>query len=269
LVDAGIIEAISPSRIIPLPRPTYDPVSKEPFGILNAAAIRAFDLRVAELVSDAFLGGALPILVGGDCSILLGALAGIRKSSEIMLIHLDGHSDFRHPGNYDPGKTPGAVAGMDLAIATGRGDESLTRWPGLESPLVADEDVLQLGERESRNVDWAWPDIRSTAIHQVDIFEMKKRGRRWVQQRVDAFLSRSDRPFWIHLDVDVLDERLMPAVDSPGRPGLSTSDLVRMICPLVRKGAFAGISITVFDPDMDPEGVFAERIVRMVKRLFH
>ncbi|MDY1047129.1 arginase family protein [Pseudomonas coleopterorum] len=41
------------------------------------------------------------MIVGGDCSILLGASAGARQAGRVSLLHIDRHSDFRHPGNYD------------------------------------------------------------------------------------------------------------------------------------------------------------------------
>jgi len=53
---------------------------------------------------------------------------------------------------------------MDLALVTGRGDPLGTEWPGVEGPLIADADVIQLGERESRDADWPLCIIR-TQIH--------------------------------------------------------------------------------------------------------
>lgn len=76
------------------------------------------------------------LVIGGDCSILLGALAGARQAGPLSLIHIDGHSDFRHPGNYDPEQTLGTVAGMDLALATGRGEGAGNALAGCTGPAV-------------------------------------------------------------------------------------------------------------------------------------
>lgn len=60
---------------------------------------------------------------------------------------------------------------MDLALVTGRGNPLGTEWPGVERPLIVDADVIQLGERESRDADFAWPDVKDTAIDRIDVFE--------------------------------------------------------------------------------------------------
>jgi hypothetical protein len=70
----------------------------------------------------------------------------------LSLVHIDGHSDFRRPGNYDSAAMLGVVAGMDLA--TGRGEALLTDWPDAPAPLVTDEQVVQIGEREGRDADF-------------------------------------------------------------------------------------------------------------------
>ena len=64
-------------------------------------------------------------------------------------MHVDGHSDFFHSLAADASGRLGAVAGMDLALATGRGEPLLTQWPGIAGPLVADRDAIQLGERNA------------------------------------------------------------------------------------------------------------------------
>ncbi len=86
----------------------------------NGNAISSFNIGLANLVGEASRRGVFALVIEGDCSILLGALAGAREAGPVSLIHIDGHSDFRHPGNYDSEQSLGAVAGMDLALATGR-----------------------------------------------------------------------------------------------------------------------------------------------------
>jgi arginase len=66
---------------------------------------------------------ALPVVIGGDCSILLGALAGRRRQGALSLVHIDGHSDFRHPGNYNAAEVSGRCRrhGSCAGNRTGRG----------------------------------------------------------------------------------------------------------------------------------------------------
>jgi arginase len=189
---------------------------------------RALAARVGELLD----AGARPLLLGGDCSILLGATLALRRRGRFGLVHLDGHLDFRHPG-WSGGI--GAVAGEDLAGVTGRLEPALSDIDGL-SPYVDDTDAVHLGFREHD------PDevdaIAETAITVLDLEALRAQGP-----------VVPDVSYWLHVDADVLD---LPAVDSPYPGGLTfdeLSELLREIAP----GA-VGVQVTVFDPDLDPGG---------------
>jgi arginase len=230
--------------------------------------MRDFNLALADHVAAACARGEFALVVGGDCSILLGALAGARRGGALSLVHIDGHSDFRHPGNYDPETTLGAVAGMDLALATGRGEALMTDWPGVTSPLVHDRHVVQIGEREGRNPDFAWPDVNHTDIDRIDVFAANDMGPHAVLERTRRTLAAApEQRFWVHLDVDVLDEAVMPAVDSPGSPGIAPDDLATILSGLVPDPRCAGMTVTVFDPDLDPDGRHARTLVDLLGRL--
>lgn len=265
LTAAGLIEAIKPRRIIDLPRPTYSSEPQPGTHLLNGPAMRAFNLQLADAVEDVAREGLLPIVVGGDCSVLLGALAGRRRLGPVSLAHVDGHSDFRHPGNYEPDATLGAVAGMDLALATGRGEALMTEWPGVPVPLVPDDAVVQLGEREARDPDFAWPDIRGTTITRIEVFDALALASDELLIRVRAPLDRKGWPFWVHFDVDVLDQSIMPAVDSPGSPGIALDVLAYLLRALVRDPRCCGLTITVFDPDLDPTRRLATLLVSLIE----
>ena len=151
LTDAGLVEAIEPAEIIDMEQPAYHAEAEPGTLLRNGNSLRHFNLELADQVEQAAERGEFPMVVGGDCAVLLGALAGRARQGPLSLIHIDGHSDFRHPGNYDAATTLSAVAGMDLALATGRGDPLMTTWPGVPVPLVPDEQVVQIGEREGRS----------------------------------------------------------------------------------------------------------------------
>ena len=268
MIAAGLLEALGGPPVTQLPRPVYSPEPQAGTRIRNGRTMRDFNLALAAAVRDVRRGGEFVLVIGGDCSILLGALAGARAEGPVSLIHIDGHSDFRHPGNYDVDRNLGAAAGMDLALATGRGEPLATEWPGVDGPLVADADAIQVGERESRDPDFAWPDVRHTAIDTIDVFEALAIGPEGVAARIATVLAaKPDQGFWMHLDVDVLDEAVMPAVDSPGSPGIPPDDLVEIMRPLVADERCRGMTVTVFDPDLDPHGRYAHAIVSLLARL--
>lgn len=60
--------------------------------------------------------------------------------------------------------------------------------------------------------------------------------------------------FWVHLDADVLDPAVMPAVDSPDGGGLLPEELGPLLRVLVRSPRRVGLDVTVYDPDLDPDG---------------
>jgi len=268
LIAAGLLDAIGTHDILELPRPIYSPEAQPGTRLRNGHTMRAFNLALVDAVREAHRKCGFALVIGGDCSILLGALAGARHSGPLSLVHIDGHSDFRHPGNYDAKHSLGAVAGMDLALATGRGEALGTEWPGISSPLVVDAQVVQLGERENRDADFAWPDVNDTAITRIDVFEALAIGPAVVGTRISDTLQQvPEQNFWVHLDVDVLDKAVMPAVDCPGSPGISPDDLVEILSPLVADHRCRGMTVSVFDPDLDPDGRFAATIVAIMARL--
>ena len=76
LARVGLDAALAPSRKVGLPRPAYETEAQPGTRLRNGQSIRAFSLMLADAVSAAVGAGEFPVVVGGDCSILLGALAG-------------------------------------------------------------------------------------------------------------------------------------------------------------------------------------------------
>lgn len=266
LATAGLDDALDPEAVVAMPRPLYDFEEQPGTRLRNGQTMRGFNGALADLVDDCLDDGLFPVVVGGDCSILLGALAGARRHGELALVHLDGHSDFRHPANYDASAGISAVAGMDLALATGRGEALMTEWDARPAPLVPDARVVQIGEREGRDADFAWPDVLETAITQIDMFWTRDEGGEAVLARAFAALDREPGfPFWLHFDVDVLDQAVMPAVDSPGSPGLDENEAAALLRGFVASPRCIGIDVTIFDPDLDPDGAYAGLIVRLLQ----
>ncbi len=267
LTEAGLVEALAPALVIDLERPTYSIEPQPGTKLRNGPAIRGFNLRLADIVADTIGRGAFALIIGGDCTILLGALAGARRSGPLSLVHVDGHSDFRHPGNDDDNLPVGSAAGMDLAAATGRGETLLTDWPGIAGPLLRDDQVMQIGERENRDTDYAWRDIETTDITQVDVFAAQELGAAGVLAKAELVLASHGR-HWVHFDVDALDQAVMPAVDSPGSPGIDPDQLIAILAALVARPGCVGMNVTIFDPDLDPTGELAVWLVNFLRKVF-
>jgi len=216
---AGLHERLGSPDAVRIDVPPYDDVRDPETGILNPQGIAAVARDVASAVDATLDAGRFPVLLGGDCSIVLGPLLALRRRGRYGLAFLDGHADFQHPSD----EPNGEVASLDLAVATGRGPDLLTDLEGLR-PLVRDEDVALVGYRVLDDNDhFLGEHIRSTAITVVDLTEVRETGTGRALGKGLATLTKPDlEGFWVHLDVDVLDDALMPAVDyrHPGGSGI-------------------------------------------------
>jgi len=267
LIDAGLARALDAGEIVPLERPIYEFEAQAGTRIRNGPSIRAFSLQLSEKVHDILKRHRFPLIIGGDCSILLGGLLGMRRAGGRGLVHIDGHSDFFHPGNYDTAKRLGSAAGMDLALASGRGELLLTDWPEIGKPLASDADIIQLGERDAESPSFKdyYGDIIRTEITQFTIQRILADGVDDTARRVIAKLeARGLDKVWLHVDLDVLDQSVMPAVDSPGSPGLDYLQLTELVDALCASGRIIGTNFTIYDPERDPEARYARPLVRCI-----
>lgn len=267
LIDAGLQKALNATEVIALDRPKYEFEAQAGTRIRNGNTIRAFTLQLSERVNAMLKKNQFPVVIGGDCSILLGGLYASRLAGGRGLIHIDGHSDFSHPGNYDTASRLGSVAGMDLALASGRGEDLLTDWPKIGKPLANDADIIQIGERgaESPYFKDYYGDILRTEIKMFKIQTILADGISATAQKAIARLQeRGLNKVWTHVDLDVLDEAVMPAVDSPGSPGLNYAQLSELIADLCNSGRIVGINFSIYDPERDPDKKYAGPLVQCI-----
>jgi arginase len=189
-------------------------------------------------------------------------MLALRRADRYGLVFLDGHLDFRHPGN---STSVGAAAGEDLALVTGRGQGDLADIEGL-GPLVRDEDIVALGEREG---DLRTADILRTGITVWKLAAVRSMGPAEAAARaVERLRENGVDGFWVHLDADVLDDAVMPAVDSRQPGGLGQAEFIEALRVLLRSGLAVGMDVTIFDPDLDPTGEIAEGLVSTLERAF-
>jgi len=267
LMAAGLERAVDAAEVVLLQRPTYEFGAQAGTRIRNGQSLRTFLLELSAKVRDVLDSHRFPLVIGGDCSVLLGGLYGLRLAGGRGLVHIDGHSDFSHPGNYDSAKILGAAAGMDLALASGRGEPTLTTWPKIDTPLAADADIVQIGERNYRDPIFMryYGDILRTDIMVLAVQSVLAEGIDAAAKRVISKLAaRSLDKVWMHVDLDVLDQAVMSAVDSAGSPGFNYSQLAALISALRESGRIAGATVSIYDPERDPGTRFARPIVECI-----
>ena len=138
---------------------------------------------------------------------------------------------------------------MELAILTGHGPPGLLDGDG---PLLEPADVVLLGHRpDELHADVA---ARERPPRPGDPGAHRARGAR-ARRRPGGGrrrgAARRTRPAWLHLDLDVLDEAVLPAVSYPQPLGLDWDELVALVRPLVAAPNLLGVSVADFNPDKD------------------
>jgi arginase len=250
-------------RVLSLP---YNPQRDKYTTLLNPDTIRAFSLQLAEKVISVLHKKQFPIVLGGDCSILIGNLLALKQmgssnSSRYGLFFIDGHTDFYQP----EASLTGEVADMDLAIVSGRGPDILTDIEGLK-PLVLDQDIVVFGYRDGdQAASYGSQDVYETNMHVFDLEKVHTLGiTHAASLAIEKLMNDDLAGFWIHLDVDVLDDEIMPAVDYRLDGGLSFSDLNELLKIILGSKCAVGMDITILNPLLDVDGSITHRFVSSI-----
>jgi arginase len=252
------LRAADAGRVEP---PPYSPEIDPATGVRNGAAIGGYSIALADRLVELLSGGAFPLVLGGDCSILLGGMLALRRLGRYGLVSIDGGLDFRHPGNAHLAGPVGSVAGEDLAVVTGRGAAQLTDLEG-RRPLVAEADVVAIGHR---GLEVFAEEVLASGMTLFDVAELRRLGPAEAARRAVATLAgRGVEGFWVHVDTDVLDPELMPAVDTPEPGGLTHQELAALLQTLTGAELATGMQLTIFDPDLDPDGRLAAELTDTV-----
>ncbi|WP_205514539.1 arginase family protein [Longitalea arenae] len=262
---AGRLQVELPVREVQTLNDFYNKERDPQTHCLNPALIREFSLILGKEVNTVINSGRFAFILGGDCSILIGIMAALKRIGSYGLIFIDAHADF-----YEPEKsTTGEVADMDLAIVTGRGPAILTNIHDLQ-PYVKDEHVIHIGQRDIEEaMGFGSRDIRETIIKCFSMADIEERGIEKVM--ADTLLHAHQLPvesFWIHFDTDVLADDINPAVEYHLPGGLSFSQLEYILQNLLMSVNIAGISVTIYNPSFDPDRKIARNIVESLGRAF-
>ncbi|WP_419870661.1 arginase family protein [Chryseobacterium sp. CT-SW4] len=259
----GFHKKIDPTHVFRLDAPPYEMKPDEETQVKNTDLIIQYALRQAVLISDYFNPGNFNIVLGGDCSILIGNAIALKKRGKFGLFYLDGHTDFIPP-RLSPS---GGAAGMDLAIVTGLGHEKLTNIGNIK-PYFEEKHIFCAGNAETDDREYV-EQIINSEIHYLDIDHLRRNG---FSKTAKDFLKMVEDEkldgFFIHLDVDVLMDEIMPMVDSRMEDGLTYSDLKEILIPLIAHPQCVGIEITILDPDYDPEGIHTKNFIENITEIF-
>jgi len=252
VVDAGDVD-------VPTATPDRDPLS----GIIAPDALAGMVGATAMAVATVLAEDRLPIVIGGDCPLLLGCLEAARRHAggEVRLLFVDGHEDAYPPH----ASLSGESADMELGMALG-----FTRVTGLPAlsdrlPLVATDDVIVLGARDLAEIGQEGAASIRGRVTVLDDVEFRERG---IEQVVAEWVDATDqagRRFWLHLDLDVLTSEALAAVSYLQPGGLDWDELDAIGRRAVASPSLLGIDVTIYNPDLDPTREGAMMIVNLIR----
>lgn len=250
LLGLGLAERIGARRADRLPVPEKQAEPDPATGVLNAPAIAEWSPRLADAVEAVLGAGEFPVILGGDCTILLGPMLALRRQGRYGLLFIDGNADFFQPD----AEPEGEGASMDLAWVTGHGPALLTDIEG-RAPLVRAEDSVAFGYRDHEDQEEAGSQPPPPELKTLDLPALRKVGIEAAAREAVAHLTR-DGPdgFFIHLDADVLDDAIMPAVGFRLPGGLSWEELATALRIALDSGKAVGIEVAIYDPTLDRDG---------------
>lgn len=224
----------------------------------NLEAVLAALHALKPLVEQATKAGALPLILGGDCTIALATVAGLRRYyRSVSLMYFDRDVDLNTPATTPSGR----LDGMGIAHLTGRGAPELVRFWG-EPPLVREPEIALFGlERidppEQKVLDaspircYLAADVQSRGV---------ERSAREALERIHGTAG----PFILHFDVDVISSDDFPAANVPGSGGLRADEVRQALDVFATEKNLAAFEVTEYNPERDPDGSAARFLVEMI-----
>jgi len=241
-----------------LPPPTEH---RGPSGLRNEDGLIALIQQVSAAVRAARRAGRMPLLVGGDCPVLLGALAALQEETEEAgLLFVDGHEDAWPPGTSPTGEAADCELGMALRLF----DKDLSASLRAVLPRLNSGHVAALGPRDEDELSRAG--VASLAGRIGMLARPADLGDRTTELTRAAAAAMPD-VWWLHVDLDVLATSELTAVDYPQPDGLSWPQLDAITSTALAASGCAGWSLCIYNPELDPARTDADRIVSHVARV--
>lgn len=263
LRDLGVVGRLGASDAGDLDVRITGPERDARSGIVGWPTVGATVAQIRTTVAQMMAAGERPLLLGGCCTILMGAAAGARDVlGRVGLAYADGHVDV-----YDNQTSPtGEAADMPVAGLLGLGWPELLTTMG-ELPVVDAADIVVLGARdkeEAADIGDLPERLGLTVFGPSDIAA----GAEALGSATRDGFARSGIPYWLHLDLDVLDEAVFPATDYLMPDGIDLDQLADLLRPLGRDASLAGVSIGCYNPQKDAGGRYGAALTDLLVDVF-
>jgi arginase len=258
LREKGLLQALAAdgTRVVNLSDLSLFPYRDDPdHPKARNAEVVACAVRAAADEMTRALGEGFTILLGGDATVVVGAVAGARArlGMPVGLVYVDAHADLHTPET----TRSGYLQGMVLALAMGRGPEAVAKAYSPQ-PATDPSRVALVGVR-----DWE-PGEREAAQSLALVLsheDVKSRG--MVASAATALASFSG-PAVVHWNVDVIRPEEMPAVEVPTPGGLTLAEAGELLRALVSSPRVVALVVTQLNPAADPDGRCAQAVVDLL-----
>jgi arginase len=227
----------------------------------NLAAVVRVARTVADAVSEALAGHALPLILGGDCTITLGVVASAQRvDPAVGLLYFDGDADLATPETTGSG----VLDAMGIAHLLGLADTELARL-GAGPPMLADDRLALIGYDE-RDPETFAADVlrgRPTLVRFAD-HQVRANPAGCAEAALTA-LQRHTSSLIVHFDVDAVDSRDLPLANFPhygtGIPLAAAGEVLTILCGAP---SLAAIVLTEVNPSYNPTGYQLTRYIETV-----
>ncbi|MGO8961757.1 MAG: arginase family protein [Streptosporangiaceae bacterium] len=230
-------------------------------GLIAEDALVAMIGQLDAAVRSARARGKFPLLIGGDCPVILGALAALQAGqAQPGLLFVDGHEDA-----WPPAASPtGEAADSELGLALRLFDVGVSPQLREILPRVRPEHVVAIGPRDQEEL--AAAGIPTLAGQLRALIRPDELDATDCAATAAATAQLLPAPWWLHVDLDVLASASLAAVDYPQPGGLSWDQLSQITAAALAADGCAGWSVCIYNPDLDPDGQSAADIVSYIKQ---
>jgi len=202
--------------------------------------------------------GGLVLVLGGDCTQIIGFLTGARRYyKHINLLWLDRHADLNTPASTPSGR----LDGMALATIIGRGSPELVRFWG-EPPLVREPDTVIFGLEQLDPAEQEF--LTRSPMRYVHAADIRAKGAAKVALDALGQLHADAREFALHVDLDVIAQEEFSATNVPGSGGMSFSEAQASLTEFAKHKNLLGLDIAQYNPDKDPDGSGARKLIDLL-----
>ncbi len=231
-------------------------------GWLDFGDVVRMSTEVRRRVAEITAAGQVPLILGGCCAFLPAALAGARDSlGEFGLAYFDGHLDL-FTGDTSP---TGEAADMPVAATLGMAPAPLLEAIG-PVPVVTPGRMVLIGARDPEEAELVAPLPDGLGIGRIlDRESLRDADLAGTGASIAEDLSRHGGHFWLHLDLDVLDQEAFPATDYLMDDGLTLEELRNLIEPIAASRGLIGLNLTCFNPDKDPDGSCGRWLAELIE----